>query len=56
MKKYAVALGFIFGAALGLLISLLIDFSLVVGFAGGASVGLIIGSMLSLYEKSKTNK
>ena len=56
MEKYAVALGFIFGAALGLLASVLFDFSLVVGFTAGASIGLIIGSMIALYEKSKNNK
>lgn len=56
MKKYTVAVGLVFGAAIGTLIAVLADFSLVVGAAGGASLGLIVGALVALYEKSKVIK
>ncbi len=56
MTNISSALGLVFGAAAGLLISILCSFSIALGIVFGAAIGLIIGIMFFSYSKSKMTK
>lgn len=43
-NSYTVGIGIVFGAALGLLAALLLDFDIALGSAYGASTGIIVGA------------
>lgn len=51
MTNMSSALGLVFGAAAGLLISILCSFSIALGVIFGAGFGLVIGTIIFSYPK-----
>ena len=47
-NSYTVGIGIVFGAALGLLAALLLDFDIALGTAYGAGTGVLVGAAVSL--------